>query len=226
MPVKGGRRNEALTLLETLVALLIVAALAALLTPGINGMRKNAWKVKGIHHAKTLITGVVHYATEHKGDVPRSYFPVDSADPQPSTKWMIELAPYIYQPLRLDSKGRVMLDGTFRCPGLGAYKTYGDRWVLASWASIDWMNFLTSQPGGPGTPYMNINTRKVDNSKTPYIVSTDRNNGSAGLAEGKPAFEKYVPKEVWIYHGGIIVGYLDGHVEVVPQPTASNIFKK
>jgi len=209
-----------------LVVLVIVAALVALLVPGINGMRKNAWKVKGIQNARMLITGAVKYATEHNGSLPQTYFATGSTDPRLPTKWMILLAPYVYPTLREDAKGRLLLDGTFRCPGLNGYKNHGDRWALAAWDSIDWMNFLQSRPGGPGTPMLDLNTRTVDNSKTAYLVSTDRNAGSAGLAEGKPAFDKYVPKEVWIYHDGVIVAYLDGHVEVVPQPTSSNVFKK
>ena len=87
------------------------------------------------------------------------------------------------------------------------------------------MPVLYRRPQNGG--YMALNMLNSANSKTPYLVSTDKNNGSSGLSEGDQAmFDLYVPPSVWIYNRGVIVGYLDGHVEIVPSPNSTNIFKK
>lgn len=213
--------------MEILVAVGIALALALVLLPSLGKMRDNSWTAKGIHNARQLVRGAISYAADHRGLPPQTFWVPDRTQGMSDTYWMNEVAPYVYPTLKISPGGYLLVDGLFRCPGLNGYKTHGDRWASPEWNVVDWINVSHFRPGGPTDSAVRVNTLQCDNSKTPWIVSTDRNDGTEGLGEGFQAhFEKYVPRDVWRYGGGAIVAYYDGHVEIVPEPNSSNIFKR
>lgn len=213
-----------LSLVEILIVVAIIGILATLILPFAGRWQSTALTAKGTHHARQLMVGVQGYTAEHRGIPPKTDF---SSWPDPSgyTRWVDELAPYVYGSATTNPAGHTMVDGVFRCPGLGGYKKCKNQWVPWDWDNIDWMPVAFHRPDNGN--YAPLNTLTAANSKTPFLVSTDKNDGSSGLSEGDQAsFDRYVPPSVWKYQGGVIVGFLDGHVEVVPEPNSTNIFKK
>ena len=212
----------AFTLAEALVVIAIMGVLLALLAPALNGWRSAVGTAKALSNGRQLATAAVSYAAEHRGKLPQTDW---SSWPDASgyTRWIDEIVPYVYGKTPTNSSGQTMVDGTFRCPGLGGYKKMGNRWNRWEWSEVDWMNVCERYVNGVRVP---INTLTCDAVKTPNLVSSDRNNGTTGLYErAESYFQQYVPPSVWIYNGGVIVTYLDGHVEIVVAPTSTNIFK-
>ncbi len=217
-------RSNAFSLPEVLLSIGIIIVSLAILFPVSRAVRVRIWMTKGIQNAKQLTLAAQRYATEHRGLVPQTDYG-SYPDPSGYTRWQLEIAPYVYSNLRIDATGWPYVDGVFRCPGLNGDKVYGNQWEVARWTSIDWINVQKIWFNGERvSPSLLLHPV----SRIPYLVSTDRNtNGTAGLLEGSQAlFETYVPEAVWIYSGGVIVSYLDGHVEIVRNPNALSIFKK
>lgn len=212
----------AFTLIETLVILAIIAVLLASLIPAMSSWRTATWSAKSLSNGRQLAMAALNYAGEHRGRLPQTDW--DSwPDPSGYTRWIDEIIPYVYGSVRTNSSGQSMVDGIFRCPGLGGYKKMGNRWGRWEWNEVDWINVRERYVGGVRIP---INMLTCDPVKTPHLVSTDKNSGSAGLYEGSESlFDLFVPESVWIYHGGVIVTYLDGHAEIVKEPNSTNIFK-
>lgn len=225
LPHENKLRISAFTLVELLTVLLIIAVLSALLFPVIQRMRENSRTVKAIENAKVLTRGGLHYAAEHNGSLPTTDF---SSYPDASkyTRWVPELAPYVYGKQHTNSSGQILVEGSFRAPGLNGYKQYKDKWHPWGWGNVDWINVNVAYHPGT-TTRVPLSTMIHANSNTPFIVSTDKNAGTAGLAQGlQSSFNLYVPPEVWIYNDGVIVGYLDGHVEIIQEPNSQNIFNQ
>ena len=216
-------RVFAWSMIELLVAMALMAILVALLLPAVGVWRASAWTTKSLSNGRVLAAAAVSYATEHSGHLPQTDY---SSWPDPSgyKRWVDEIIPYVYGSVRTNSSGQPMVDGTFRCPGLGGYKKMGDRWNRWDWTEVDWINVNERYVNGVRIP---ISTLTCPLAKTPPLVSTDGNkNGTGGISEGsQPHFALYVPPSVWIYRGGAIVTFLDGHVETIKSPNSTNIFK-
>lgn len=214
--------RRAFTVIELLVALALMAILMALLLTVLSRGRASAGTTKSLSNGRQLAAAAVSYAAEHTGHPPQtdwSSYP----DPTGYKRWIDEIIPYVYGSVRTNSSGQPMVDGTFRCPGLGGYKKMGNRWNRWDWNEVDWINVSERYVNGERIP---ISTLTCDTTKTPHLVSTDKNMGTEGLFENSQAhFAFYVPPSVWIYRGGAIVTYLDGHVETIKEPNSTNIFK-
>lgn len=225
-PACAGTR-EAFTLLEILIVLAIIGVLLVSLFTAVDFAQKKVKTMQGINNARALTRAAISYAAEHSGRTPQTDFS-SIPDPAGYARWVDEVAPYVYEKIRLNDKGRLMVDGTFRCPGLNGYKQYGNKWRFWSWDSVDWINVRNIRPDGGAAVWPNTRVHLLN--KTPWIISSDKNVvGSAGLIEKNQAgFDTYVPPSVWIFNGGVIVGYLDGHVEIVQEPSSTNtdLFKK
>ena len=138
---------------------------------------------------------------------------------------MEEIASYVYGEAKLSPSGNLMVDGVFRNRGLAGYRKYGNSWQEWGWDGIDWINFHQVQ-ADDGRWYR-LNTLKEKQSTQPFVVSSDKNTGSSGLYVGEPGvFNTLVPPEVWIFNGGVIVGYCDGHVENIHEPTLEKVIKR
>lgn len=225
-PPRARQIRAAFTLVEMLIGLAILGVLLVVLFSAVDLVQKRAKMAQGIHNARNLTRAAISYAAEHSGRTPQTDF---SSTPDPSgyIRWVDEVAPYVYEKIRLDDKGKLMVDGTFRCPGLNGYKQYGNKWRLWSWDSVDWINVRNIRPDGGAAVWPNTLVHSL--SKTPWIISSDKNVGTAGLTEKhQVSFDTYLPPSVWIFNNGVIVGYLDGHVEIVQEPssTNTNLFKK
>ncbi len=221
------QRYSGFTLTETLLSLGVAAILLLLLFTGVDGIRQKAMTTKAIHNARILAAAGVKHATEHKGAIPRTYWAPNRADAHLDTNFIKALIPYVYENVRLSSTGALMVDGVFRAPGLSGYRRSQDQWTIWNWNQVDWINISHSRRNGPATTAVVINTYLDETSRTPFLISSDRNDGTGGLGEGfQTQFSKYVPEEIWIYGGGAIVAYCDGHVEIVRAPTSTNIFKR
>lgn len=213
--------KAAFTLVEMLIGLAIIGVLLAMLFSAIGPVQKKIQTAQGINNARELTHAALGYAAEHRGKMPQTDF--DSyPDASGYTRWVTEVIPYVY------GKVQSEVDGTFRCPGLNGYKQYRSRWRAWGWNNVDWINVRYIRPGGGAAVQPNTLVHALE--KTPWIISTDMNtNGTSGLIERTPAgFNTYLAPSTWIFNGGVIVGYLDGHVEVVQNPSSTNInlFKK
>ncbi|MFV0338718.1 MAG: type II secretion system protein, partial [Chthoniobacterales bacterium] len=212
------RKCLAFTLVELLVVIAIVAILAALLLPVLSNFKERAGTAKAIHNARMLANAALSYASENRGDMPRTDF-----TQLPYKRWMTEVIPYVYNPLKTDSSGRLLIDGVFRSPGLNGYRKKGDAEGLALWTEIDWVPVYMAYPEGGGGR-VTLNTFKHNIAKTPWIVSSDKNTGSSGLNEGNMGnFQTFLPSSVWVHNNGVVVAYMDGHVAVVPEPTMNKV---
>ncbi len=212
----------AFTLIEMLVAIAIIAVLIGVMSLVLTSWRTATWSAKSLSNGRQLAAASLNYAGEHGGQLPQTDW---SSWPDSSgyKRWIDEIIPYVYGETPTNSSGQPMVNGVFRCPGLNGFKERGDQWYRWDWEEVDWMNVQERYVNGTRVP---INTLTCDLVNTPYLVSTDKNTGVAGLYEGsQPLFELCVPKEVWIYHGGVIVTYLDGHAEIVKDPNSTNIFR-
>lgn len=207
-----------------LVVITLIGLLMVLFIPAIGSWQTNARAMQGLHNVRQLVEAAQRYAAEHHGKPPMTDF---SSWPDPSgyTRWVDEIIPYVYGTVRTNSSGQPMVDGTFRCPGLTGYKNLGNRWNRWEWNEVDWMPVYAERPVNEG--YRNVNILTTSASKMPFLVSTDKNSGATGLAQGDQAgFDTYVPPSVWIFNHGILVGYYDGHAEIVRNPNSTNIFKQ
>jgi prepilin-type processing-associated H-X9-DG protein len=220
-PGRGG--NSGISLIELVAAAGIIAVLAILLLPQFQRLKGAGAGVTGTKNAASLVAGGIAYANDHNGNFPTTEWNYE--DLSRSTRWVSELAPYVYADGKTMAHGSPMVDGTFRCPLLRGYKKYGNSWQEWGWDSVDWINVATVryENGNYGTP----NLMKGRLSTMPFVVSTDRNDiGAGGLVQYFPAsFPIVVPREVWVFGGGVITGYCDGHVETISEPTPAKIFK-
>jgi len=215
--------KNAFNLIEMLAAISIMVILAAMILPAVQYWRSGARAMKSLHNGRQLGAAAAAYAAEHRGLLPTTDW---SSWPDPSgyRYWVEEIVPYVYGETRKNSSGQTMVDGTFRCPGLRGHQLRGDRWYRWEWNEVDWIN-VSFRKGDSG--WLPSSTLTCDNTKTPFLVSSDKNNGTTGLYEGEQGmFATYVPPSVWIYNKGVIVTYLDGHAEIVREPNSTNIFKK
>ncbi len=210
--------------MELLVATGIIVILAALLLTGINRMKSAAAGVTGTHNAGTIVKGALNYANDHRGVLPSTdwgSFP----DASSYTRWVEEVAPYVYGEGKFSPNGGLMVDGVFRNRGMGGFRRYGNAWREWSWDGIDWINFHQVQAADG--QWNRLSTLKEQQSRQPFVVSSDRNTGSSGLYVGEPGvFTALVPPEVWVFNKGVIVGYCDGHVENIKEPTLEKVIKR
>lgn len=215
-------RLQAFSLIEMLIVVAIIAILLGVLSLALSSWRSAAWSAKSLSNGRQLAVASINYASEHSGQLPQTDW---SSYPDASgyKRWIDEILPYVYTEVRTNSSGEPMVDGVFRCPGLNGFKKRGDQWFRWGWDEVDWMNVRKCYVNDNLIPINMLTCKLV---KTPYLVSTDKNDGNYGLSEGDQSyFEQYVPNSVWIYNGGVVVTYLDGHAEIVKAPNSTNIFK-
>lgn len=63
-------RRRAFTLIELLVVILIIAVLAALLFPALNGIFENSKRTGCINNQRQLLSGIISYSTDNAGYLP------------------------------------------------------------------------------------------------------------------------------------------------------------
>lgn len=214
-----------MTLIEILCVVALLVVLLATLIPLGRRLSQKAAVTRGVHHASILTAAGISYAQEHHGVFPKTDW---SSYPDSSgyTTWVNQIAPTVYgDAARQSSNGSYLVNEIFRCPLLSGYKKLGKGWHAWAWNNVDWLNVLSQRNPSGGYWYPNLLTAPWL-SKMPFLISSDKNDGTAGLTDSDADFNKYLPPSVWMFNGGVIVGYCDGHVEVIKNPSRDAVFKR
>jgi len=102
------------TLIEILVAIVIVGILTALALPGLAAVRERARSVACTAKIRELGSGVRLYGQDHDGDFPRSFH---SAGAHGEPGWAVSIAPYLGAPeVGSLEEWRPVFQRLFRCP--------------------------------------------------------------------------------------------------------------
>lgn len=122
------RRPEALTLLELLVVLGIIALLAGLLLPALNRAKRRAQQVVCVNHFKQLTTAWKLYADDHQGRLALSfYFFRGQVNTGAWVRGSMDDDVAVYPPVEVgvrDSTNRHGIQWGSLCPYVGAAGAY------------------------------------------------------------------------------------------------------
>ncbi|OPY85900.1 MAG: putative major pilin subunit [Smithella sp. PtaU1.Bin162] len=119
-------KKKKFTLLELLVVISIIAILASMLLPALNGAREKAKSTFCLNNLKHIYFGVIQYADSYNG-----YIPAMGND-----YWVRDIAPYVgltYNSWFIDLPRRTM-DGLFICPRTRPYATDPSKPTLTSYS--------------------------------------------------------------------------------------------
>jgi prepilin-type N-terminal cleavage/methylation domain-containing protein/prepilin-type processing-associated H-X9-DG protein len=127
---------HAFTLIELLVVIAIIALLGTLTIPAIGRAREAANGIKCLQNLLICAQGVISYAGDNNGELPREYAPG-------SNRWNLAVAPYVGYatmftvgaPTRADAAKRY---SAFFCPQCKASWT-GNQWWISDYAVNPWI---------------------------------------------------------------------------------------
>lgn len=183
IPPKSARRDGAFTLIELLVVIAIIAILAGLVFGGLSKASEKAKDAKCISNLRQIRIGMMSYATENDGNLPRPTIKAGSADGNAlgitsDYPWTKQLGPYLAQRgTTLTSKPNEV----FICP-LAKYKgfvtselgnTYTCSAALYYFAETASATNTGSASTGPARRFVN-----VDNPVQTILVAEGKQNGS------------------------------------------------
>ena len=129
-------RMHAFTLVELLASIAIIAVLGALILPAMGRARETANGIKCLNNLRICAQGVISYAGDNDGELPREYAPG-------SNRWNLAVAPYVGYatmftvgaPTRADSAKKYSV---FFCPACSASWT-GPQWWISDYAVNPWI---------------------------------------------------------------------------------------
>lgn len=226
--LSGPQKNLrcAFTLVELLIALGIIAALAALLFPVFNGAKKRSQTATCASNLKQIGQAIEMYVNDNRGFYPRIWnFP--SNDNSPCSKWVERIYPYV-------RKTQI-----FECPAAPEGLTYelgcppdapgvGTIWVTTFDGAYDLNspmpdNFfrLNPHPSGllqPSMGYANKALHQVDYRRPgSTILVLDGDGYFVNPAREDPPYEgveglKKCGVDAW-HNNGANVCFADGHVK-------------
>ncbi len=131
------RRDGGFTLIEMLISVAIIAVLAALLIPAINGVRDRAAQSKCISNLRSLATGVLAYAGDNDGELPQEYNNVAPKGGSGRNRWNLQIAPYVGYDTMQSASGTAVESArrfpTMFCPSCSA-SWRGKSWFLSDYA--------------------------------------------------------------------------------------------
>ncbi len=205
------------TLVELLVVISIIAALAALSFTVVTRMMAKSRTVTSVNNLKQLYIGAESFAGDHHGIFPATYWG-DPDDNQAGKQiWWQALSPYVYN--REDPR---KLDGTFRDkadPRVRAISDGEERW--GKWKEVSYMPWVNGTVGNTN-PVQGISvTRTKQIGGQPYL-STALNTGSMGVWNEAQYNRFVVPSAEW-RDNTIVVLYCDGAVQVIKNPTFEKV---
>lgn len=186
------------TLVELLVVVTLVAAMAGLLLPAVQHSRAAARRASCQSNLRQWTLGVLRYADDHRGDLPRRGQGVQRTErfDRPED-WFNSLPPYVEsKPLvdQIKADKNVQPAGVWLCPevvlaGQPMYFAYGMNMWLSAWKG--------AQPD---------NLAKVGPTSTMVFMA----DGIGTQCSVLPAAKPYSPDPR--HDGAVNLAFLDGHV--------------
>lgn len=223
----------ALTLVEVLVVIAIIAILAALLLGTVSRAKGTAKQTQCLNNHRQLILGWQMYTDDHRDKLVVN---VDDGDNRPFTNWA---GGHMYIPHERSNK-RILVDPNRTLlaryvPKAEVYKCPSDKTEMArSVAMSNRMNPVRLKPGtfplllgGQGTNYMIY--RKPSDMKNParlWVITDERHDSindayfAVDLSNTGTFDGNGTPNPFWwidtpgSYHNnGVVLSFADGHVE-------------
>lgn len=233
-----GRTASAFSLIEILTVVAIIGVLAALLTTGMQSVRKSAAETKSVATMRSVLQGTALFAADNNGQI---ITVMDDGDPRlrEGGRWVGNtfwgrVQPYLYPEItttnqkQLSSQIRTQLENLFgsddlvKMPGspFEGAQVYGDtsglpvpfafNKYLSAWGKWTTLQFVDSLPG---TIYATYGFYKFDE----VDAATYEPLPEPGVRPSNNIY--YLPTK------RTIAGFLDGRVEFLTPPIAERMVK-
>lgn len=92
---RGARRSAGFTLIELLTVIAIIGILAAIIIPTVGKVRQTAKKAQCASNLRQLALGVLLYADENKGTLPRTNYDQSTPGSPNLTHWFAQIRNYV-----------------------------------------------------------------------------------------------------------------------------------
>lgn len=198
------------TLIELIVSLGVICILSMLLMAGMNSSRKKVDATLCMTNLRQVYSGVVAYAGDNNGFLPRAYEP--EAGVWPMYTWMYKIAPYIYKGT-IDGSGdsnlKMCFSGFLRCPGKSDWKidspTTDQRRISYTMNTFN----VSSEIAAP------VKTVSLASPKNTLLVAETQSGNIAVVNKDWLYGTSYGPA---LRHGGKDnILFCDGHVAATPK---------
>ncbi len=209
--------RHAFTLVETLVAVGVIAVLAAFLFPAVSSGQRSALQTKCLGNLREVATAMNLYANESNGNYPASYGDPAGQSEQWST-WIWKLTPYV----PTDNGGRGTAKDFFSCAAkpktaTANTATYGvNSYMMVGWgnwypANANWSYSRSRIP----SPSKTILVGDMDTVNNDILATSDRRSFMGDQSFG-PGF-RHGPKNGTTRAGyaRANMAFCDGHVEAL-----------
>lgn len=209
---KAPLKPHGFSLIELLVVIVVIAILAAILTPVVGNMRRNALSAGDASNLRSIALANQLFANEHGGHVAVVYTPWKH--PNPSRVWYTDLRPYLDKTDEREGVTDVLVSPCDPTKGgiTGPNALPPDSWRRRSYS----VNFNTRVYIGNGD-YEGRLMITMDPAKMIFVGNHKAVSfGSNGIMPSNADSLAAIPVDWHARNGEAQFAFLDGHVEMIP----------